>query len=95
MPTATMTIENLSTLQPTSHVYELSEPYGSDEVTHVAVTVATLPNCPDEAIVLAADETGAIRQNPTGPSMWILHRAPERSHAQALWDIGYEVVNRQ
>ncbi|OZE39109.1 hypothetical protein CH278_02165 [Rhodococcus sp. 05-2254-5] len=90
MPTATMTIENVSTLQPTSHLYELSPPLNG--VTHVAVTVATLPNCPDEAIVLAADETGAIRQNPSQPIMWILHRAADRTHAEALSDIGYELM---
>ena len=91
MPTATRTIENLSTLQPTSHLYELSEPFNGN--THVAVTVATLPNCPDEAIVLAADDTGAILPEPSQPRMWILHRAADRTHAEALWDIGYEVAD--
>ena len=90
-----MTIENLSTLQPTSHVYELSEPYGSEEVAYLAVTVATLPNCPDEAIVLAADKTGAILQDPMQPSMWVIHRAPNRTHAEALWDLGYEVTDAE
>ncbi|MGV8875507.1 MAG: DUF7572 family protein [Rhodococcus sp. (in: high G+C Gram-positive bacteria)] len=89
MPTATRTIENLSTLQPTSHVYELSEPLNGN--THVAVTVATLPNCPDEAIVLAADETGAILSEPSQMRMWVLHRAENRTHAEALADIGYEL----
>lgn len=90
MSTATRTIENLSTLQPTTHLYELSEPFNGN--THVAVTVATLPNCPDEAIVLAADSTGAVLPEPSQMRMWILHRATNRTHAEALSDIGYELA---
>ena len=92
MPIATLTEENVSTMQPVTHLFELSEPY-EERVTHVLVTVATNPHNADEAVVMAATSGGAAMPEASQLRLWVLHRAENRTHAEALADLGYEVTD--
>lgn len=84
--------KNVSTCQPTTHLYELSEPY--NDHSYVLVTVSTLPHCADDTHVLASTSNGGALPDPETGSFWVLAYFPDdTSHAAALSSLGYEVVS--
>lgn len=90
MPTATCLEENVSTCQPTTHLYALSEPY--QDHTHVLVTVSTMPHCEDDTYVFASTANGGAIPDPETNSFWVLaHFADNTTHSDALGSLGYEV----